>query len=44
MSNNEKYAFIKSIGLLIAATAATWVYTDMVFDYATRRIDSYFNN
>ena len=42
MSKNEKYALIKSIGLLIAATAATWVYTDMVFDYTTRQIESYF--
>ena len=42
MSKDDKYAFIKSIGLLAAATLATWVYTDMVFDYATRRIDAYF--
>ena len=42
MSKDEKYALIKSVGILALATVSAWFYTDMVFDYANRRIDSYF--
>ena len=41
MSKDEKYALIKSVGILAAAIVSAGFCTDMIFDYANRRIDSY---